>query len=348
MRRDMDEENDNAADPGNPKLPAGRSPAYALAMAALALCILGAMAYLLARGGQDGMSVEKTYDIGEMLKTDDSLVAFTEIKPIPTGFSRAACIAMGPDNMIYAGGDRRIRIFKKDGARTGEIELDQQPACIAVSGNGEIFAGLADSVLILDKTGEETRRWSFGPKSIVSGISLSENRVFIADTGRRALLVKDLESPDSEPVEIGVPGAGDGDDGFVVYSSTLDVAADENDLLFVTDPGRHRLKLYSFSGGLVSTWPSNPSADVKGFSGCCNPARIALYPQGRIVTSEKAIPRIKLYSAAGDFVAVVAGPESFVQGQAPCDVAADSDGRIYALDPATGNIRIFIEKPGKE
>jgi len=112
----------------------------------------------------------------------------------------------------------------------------------------------------------------------------------------------------------------------------------------VNDPGRHRIKIYTYSGGLVSVWKSNPTTAIGGFSGCCNPSHIALCPDGNIVTSEKAIPRIKLYSPAGDFIGVVAPPESFVSGQSPCDVAAGGNGRIYAMDPATGNIRVFVEK----
>ena len=51
-----------------------------------------------------------------------------------------------------------------------------------------------------------------------------------------------------------------------------------------------------------------------------------------------------MYSPSGDFIGVVAGPESFKAGQLPCDIAVDRKGGVYAIDPATGNIRIFVEK----
>jgi hypothetical protein len=87
---------------------------------------------------------------------------------------------------------------------------------------------------------------------------------------------------------------------------------------------------------------------VEGFCGCCNPVYFTRRPDGKFVTSEKGLNRIKIYDAKGKFEGVVAGPETLVKDLdlakkacADCqvgfgfDVACDSTGRVLALDPAT-------------
>jgi hypothetical protein len=62
------------------------------------------------------------------------------------------------------------------------------------------------------------------------------------------------------------------------------------------------------------------------------------------VTSEKGIPRVKVYRADGTFECVVAGAESFKNDEVGLDVAAARDGRIYVLDPADKTVRVFVRK----
>jgi hypothetical protein len=83
---------------------------------------------------------------------------------------------------------------------------------------------------------------------------------------------------------------------------------------------------------------------TEGFSGCCNPAHFTFLPDGRFVTSEKGLVRIKTYKPSGEFEGVVAAPSKFKnEGEAP-DIAADSNGNIYALDFDKKMIRVFEAK----
>lgn len=314
------------------------------AIAVLLLCLAGTGIYFALKGKPDTSSTAKVYNLDEYRKTDNDMILYSELHPIPTGFKTPTCIAIGSDNRIYAGGDSQIRIFDVDGRELRQINLQARPTCIAVDGNGNIFAGFPAQVSVFNSDGAEIRSWTFDKGSIIRGIALTGKNVFIADAGKKLVHVKDLVHPEKEGFKIGVANKETGDDGIIIYSPYLDVAAGENDLVAVIDPGRHRIKFYSQSGELISAWKSNPSAGVKGFSGCCNPSNIALCPDWRIVTSEKGIPRIKLYSPSGDFIGVVAGPESFKAEQPPCDIAVDGKGIIYAIDPGTGSIRIFKEK----
>ncbi len=113
---------------------------------------------------------------------------------------------------------------------------------------------------------------------------------------------------------------------------------------------------YSYEGDWGSAWGAGGS-QLSDFFGCCNPAHFAILPDGRFVTSEKGIPRVKVYSPEGQFDSVVAGPEqlsiSDVQAADPreatdkrvFDVAADGDGRVLILDPQTCRVRIYVPQP---
>ena len=65
---------------------------------------------------------------------------------------------------------------------------------------------------------------------------------------------------------------------------------------------------------------------------------------GSFVTSEKGLPRVKVYGKDGTFKAMVAGPESFRPGTVGLDLAADSMGRVLVLDPARSQLRFFTPR----
>jgi len=124
-------------------------------------------------------------------------------------------------------------------------------------------------------------------------------------------------------------------------------------LLRVTNPGRHRVEIYTVDGDFEQAW-GKPGAAMENFSGCCNPIHLAMLPDGRVVTLEKGIPRVKVYAADGAFESVVAGAESFAEnakvcGPNDCTVGGlagtvDTDGRIYILDFVANNIRVMERK----
>jgi len=97
---------------------------------------------------------------------------------------------------------------------------------------------------------------------------------------------------------------------------------------------------YTDEGTLRAFW-GRPSFDIDGFTGCCNPAHFAIFPDGSFVTSEKGLARIKVYKASGELDCVVSVPEDFKEESEPSDIAVDASGKIYALDVVKKRIRIF-------
>jgi hypothetical protein len=114
------------------------------------------------------------------------------------------------------------------------------------------------------------------------------------------------------------------------------------------------VEAYTFDGDFEGAW-GKPTAAIEGFCGCCNPIGLALLSDGRFVTCEKGLPRVKVYSAEGEFESVVAGTESFPENAKACsglndcvhgglDAAVDSEGRIYILDFVASDIRVMRRK----
>jgi hypothetical protein len=143
--------------------------------------------------------------------------------------------------------------------------------------------------------------------------------------------------------------------GFVIPSPYFEVAVAADGLLRVNNPGTHRIEAFTAKGDLEFGWGQFGN-EIDGFTGCCNPISFAIMPDGRFVTCEKGLVRVKVYDADGTFSSVVAGPQQLADGaclicESPdqCqdggfDVAVDKDNRVYVLDTVKNEIRVFVEK----
>jgi len=128
----------------------------------------------------------------------------------------------------------------------------------------------------------------------------------------------------------------------VIPSPYFDVAVDPDGFLWAANTGRHSLENYTREGKLRSSW-GEFSMEIEGFCGCCNPSHFAILEDGSFVTSEKGIPRVKIYDRLGRLSSVVAGPDRFDIGTVGLDLALDSAQRILVLDPARRKVRTFVK-----
>ncbi len=299
-------------------------------------------------------------------KVDPALVKYKQTAEIPLTMRQARAVAVGPDDRVYVAGDRAVAVFDASGATVAEIALDDQPQCLAVGGPqhvapGRIYVGMTTHVEVYEPAGKRLAVWEpAGQRAVLTSIALAERDVFVADAGDRVVLRCD---PNGKIVgRIGQRDESRHIRGLVIPSPYFDVAVAADGLLRVVNPGYHRIQAYTFEGDLEFEW-GKASFGIEGFCGCCNPANFAILPDGRFVTAEKGMPRVKVYSAEGKFEAVVAGPESFVAAGSTLleetrsdhklpvlDVAADSRGRVLVLEPAAARVRIFEPKDprGKE
>lgn len=290
---------------------------------------------------------EYDYDLRAYYKTDPKLLQYEKVGRIKAQFKELRGIAVGTDDRVLLAGDRALRWFSSAGARLNDIPLEAPPRCVALASDGCIAAGFKDCFALYGPTGVLQRKSApLGKDAVVTCLSLTDKEVFVADAGNRLVyrfdrasgqLLKRLGQKDPDK---GVPG-------FIIPSPYFDLTVGPGNLLWVANPGRHQVQAYTFEGDYETGW-GEPSAGIKGFCGCCNPAHFALLPDGRFVTSEKGLARVKIYSAKGDFEGVVAGPESFPKHrdnpaavQAGIDVAVDSQGRILLADSLSGEVGIY-------
>jgi hypothetical protein len=296
---------------------------------------------------------EFAYGLEKTQPTDPTLIQYQETATIQTGLKEVRAVASSALGQIYAAGDRSVVVFDSAQTRLKTIALSDAPRCLAAGEKEALFIGLKDHVEVYSPEGVRTGQWlSAGPNAVLTCIAVAGPDVFVADAGGRIVLHYDLAGKllgrigKKEPAR-NIPG-------FIIPSPYFDLAVGPGPLLWVANPGRHRIEAYTFDGGFESAW-GEASFALSGFCGCCNPAHFALLPDGRFVTSEKGLTRIKVYSPKGEFESVVAGPEHFAKLQhnpdanpLGLDVAVDGAGRVLVADPLGGAVRIFSRLKKKE
>jgi len=323
----------------------------------LALAIL----FLVAGCGRES---QWTYEVDLYWTVDPALVTFAPDGEWPTGFDEPRALAVGQDDTVYLAGDRALRLFALDGALRGEIPLDAPPHSLAVDEEGRLYVGFTDTIQVFlpvdhPASGDPPlqRAALLGPlpdDARITSLAADLDDLYAADVANRVILRLDREG--GIVGRIGRPDEARRIPGILLPNPQFDVALGADGLIRVNNPGRLRVEIYSAEGHLELYW-GEPGLRTEGFSGCCNPAGLAILPNGHYITSEKGLIRIKEYDPEGVFVGVVAGPDqlgpveplrvhetpqqSQVRG---FGVAADADGRVYVLDVVRNVIRIFEKK----
>ena len=282
---------------------------------------------------------------------DPALIQYEQIGEIRLPMEQARALAVGPDDRVYVGGENAIHVFEPDGTRHSEISLSGRPTCLAVGGKehrfpGRVYAGMTDHVEVVHVDGTTKKSWeSSAEKALLSSIAVAEEDVFVADARNATVWRYDPDGKlkhrigDRDPAR-NIPG-------FVVTSVSpyFDLAVAHDGLLRVVNPRALRIETYTFDGDLETFWGTGAST-IDGFFGCCNPSHIAILSDGRFVTVEKGIPRVKIYDGQGNFECVVAGPDQLSVGatDSPPDVAGDGQDRVLILDYRARCVRVFQRK----
>ncbi len=335
---------------------------------AVAVALVAARRVDLSGDAGSGLPQRFDYSLKTYKTVDPALVLYRQAGELLLDISASRAVAVGPEERIYVAGDRKVVVYDADGTKRSEIALEEEPRCLAVGGKehdppGLIYVGMRDHVEVYAPDGKRQAAWErLGEKAVLTSIAVAdaagEPDVFVADAGNRVVLRYDPSG--KRLAEIGRMNREQKIRGFIIPSPYFDVAVTPDGLLRAVNPGMHRIEAYTFDGHFEEplAWGKAALA-VEGFCGCCNPASMAVLPGGGYVTGEKGIPRVKVYSAEGDFVGVVAGPD--VLAPTPTiteetredhkldvvDVAADRRGRVLVLDPASRKVRIFERRSEK-
>ena len=324
-----------------------------IALLIIAVIVVGIVAVItLDTTGEShsALSSDYVYDLSAFERIDPALILYVESSPvIPTGFQNPVGIVVDHNDYIYVCGDKAVKVFSSNGELLSQIALDKEPSSLAVAVDGMIYIGLGDHIQAYEQSGNRIASWpSLGAKAILTSIAVSKDNVFAADAGNRAVMhynkqgqiINRIGQKDSER-NIG---------GFIIPSGYFDLAMASDGLLRVVNPGRRRIEAYTVDGDLEFWW-GHASVDIEDFCGCCNPANFAIMKNGHFVTVEKGIPRVKVYDADGNFVAVVAGPDELLESPISdqdrtiaFDVAVDNRNRVLILDRINSSVRMFTRK----
>jgi len=284
---------------------------------------------------------EFTYDLTELKKVDPALVHYREAEPLATGLEQPRGLALARDGAVLVAGDEKVRVFR-EGKVTAELTAGGPAHCVAAGDDGRVYVGLKNRVAVFDASCKRDAAWEpLGDRAYLTGLAVADDDVFAADAGGRIL--HRFDKAGQALARIGEKDQAKHAPGLVIPSPYFDVALGPEGMLWITNPGRRRVECYTYDGTFRFAWGA-ASMKIEGFCGCCNPTHLAIDSKGRFVTSEKGLPRVKVYSPEGDFVCVVASPAAFADGTTGLDLAVGSDGRVLVLDPHRREVRTFVKK----
>ena len=280
------------------------------------------------------------YNLNDFKNVPEEIIQFKESKNFKLSFELATAITIDSDK-LFASGDSKLQVIDLSGKLLSEINLPGNPETVEVN-EGKIYVSVNNQIHVYDQNGTLLNEWEkLSENSLITAVSAFGSNIFVADAGNRKVIRYSLQG--EKLTEFDGKADGEVGHGFIVPSPYFDLAINADGDLWVVNPGLHSLENYTEDGNLREHWNST-SMQTEGFSGCCNPAHITFLPDGRFVTSEKGLVRIKTYKPSGEFDGVVAAPSKFTgEGVAP-DVATDSKGNIYVLDFDKKMIRVFEPK----
>lgn len=278
-------------------------------------------------------------EVEQYKDVDPELISHEEARNLGLGQLHAAAL-VAHSGKLYLAGDSTLAVISTGGELLERFGIFPGPATLLVE-EGRAYVGYKTFVAVYSLDGALQGKWEdLGERAVITGLAAKEDRIYVADAGNRKVMI--FQTGGSLLGEFEGKAESEAGHGFIVPSANFDLAVNPYGELWVVNPGKHALENYSDDGRMRGYW-EHASFGIEGFLGCCNPARITFMEDGSMVTSEKGLVRIKIYSPSGSLRSVVAGPRLFKEeGKAP-DVAVWGD-TIYALDPDRNVVRIFEPK----
>jgi sugar lactone lactonase YvrE len=257
--------------------------------------------------------------------------------PAPHQFERTLRgVAVDGQGRLYAVGDSVVKVFDTDDTLARQWTTNRPGECVAVDDSGRVWVGEREQVEVFSPQGELADTWRDpGQLGLVTAIGFSGSDVFLADATARWVRRYDQKGRLLNNI-----GDQHRKGGFHIPNGIVDFAIDDEGIVHVANPGMHRVERYAADGTLLGRFGRFDGRDPAGFPGCCNPTNLTIDDAGRVIVSEKAGPRVKVYDPAGQLLEVVAD-DVFDPTAKNMDLAVDTGGRIYVADTATLEIRVF-------
>lgn len=289
--------------------------------------------------GEKGSGLADKFDYERERPFDESLLQWGATAGMRSPLHRPSGVAYR-DGKIYLVSKEAVSILSRSGAPLAQFELSRPGRRIDVDSSGTIYVTHPGKVTLLGQEGETLGTWSApSAKSELLSVAVVDELVAVSDIGLRAVHIYDkqgnLQGSITKP-----------DQGFELPSDNFELADTPDGLLLVANSGSKkglpRIEAYDpRSRERIYGW-GEKGEDIVGFNGCCNPTGMAVLPDGRVVTTEKTLVTIKVFTSRrdGSLSSVVAGPEQLKE-HTPWDVAIDEKGNLIVLFTDISMIRIF-------
>jgi sugar lactone lactonase YvrE len=257
----------------------------------------------------------------------------------PDRFLRTlAGIAVGGADRIFVLGDDEIRVFDPRGNRIRTWGAPAHAGCLTVGPDGRVYVGSPDRIDVYDDGGAHVTGFTAGETGTpadVTAIAVVGTDILVADASARVIRRYGVEGKPR-----GLIGNQNKTGGFILPNRSLDIGVDASGTVYATDTGRHQVTAWALDGSPLGKFGRFGMSAPEDFVGCCNPVNLALTPDGKVVTGEKMVARVKVYDPDGTLLAVI-GPEHFDPSTTHIHLAVDSRGRILAADPVRREVKIF-------
>lgn len=242
-------------------------------------------------------------------------------------------LALDRNGLLYASGDSEIKVFDAAGKREKRWTTLRPVLAVAVSRQGLVYAGEEGQIEIFDPATRNVRVWR-DEKMLgrVTAIGFAGDSVLAGDAAARA-----IRRLDHTGRCLGTIGTDNNVGGLLIPNGVVSFAVDQEGVIHAANPGKHRVERYSLEGRLLGHFGRFNFHDPAGFTGCCNPTNVAV--SDRIYVTEKAGPRLKVYSRGGEFEGVIAA-DCFDPNCRNISVQAGALGRVWAAD--TVKLQIFV------
>lgn len=241
----------------------------------------------------------------------------------------------------------RLLVFDGNDQLVQSVSLPGMPRAVAVT-KSVIAVGFGARVALFDVSGKRTADFAVGDaRTRLSSLLFVGNELWAADSGQR--LIWRLTRDGRALGKLGAANPATGYSGLLAPSPHLDLALTQEGRILVNNPGKQRVEIWNNAGKLLGQF-GKVSMQPDGFCGCCNPIAVAALPDGRFVTAEKGLVRVKVTRADGVFESMVAEPPVLSRGTDGLDVATTATGEVLVLDPRARTLMTFAENrtPGSQ
>lgn len=330
-----------------PAKPASVGRKLGIGLAVVSVPVAAAFTILQLKQSEDAhnedLERQFKYDLGSLSQIDPALIGYQQVGVIQTHLQDPTCFAIAPDGKLLVGGAKLVKVLDPRGQELLSFSIPSASTAIAGSADGDIYVAIKDHVAVYSSAGQIKNTFpTLGPSAHISSLALSNSALYVADSGQRTGRALIFSLDGKLTGQLAKADQAKGIPGIITPSTHMDLAVTADGNIWVANPGHRQLELYSPSGEMLRAFGSS-GTNIDQFLGCCNPSDFALLSDGRLVTAEKGVARVKIYQDDGHFQTVVAPPSAFGSNRAGLDLAADSTGRILILEPGTADIRIFAE-----